>query len=583
MGGRGRFETPGWIAVQPAGGGLGGRGDQFGGLPEVDRQHLKDVTASRLDSSGNSESVTIRGTASSKVLAEATMVPHLRQTRQNDCWAVSAAMLIGWRKQGAISVEDAVGAAGEKYRQLYTDDTGLYTEDKDDFVLRSRMVAEPAASYRLEQYVDWLKTYGPLWMTRDAGPGQLFSPHAWVLIRISGTGTPDGVGTDFTLIDPNTGTEETLTFAEFVRGYEDIAREEAKGQALRPQVVRFLEPIPKPKPEGYLIEGPFNKNEPVHETVTLAALLGSTVPVPSRPRPGPDQAVNEFLRGVLWNDDPAVLLFDEDRTDNWKFSTGASWLFAFTLAGKAVVNNVTNLTGRSHYFDLQFLHAMAETVGERPEDTLAKIMLWAEVMYRLSIGEGVTGADRLDAVPIASHVTAADGTAYSTTLADFFTAASLPRGSDTLQTLLTHDTACTSLDLPRRAIGSLLHLLQDSYARGHVRRVLLNPGDLLPGKTDEFTPGTYGRFGDVENFHCYRGQDHKLHEKYDTPTATVRVTDPSSFNSLLGARDAIKASTSLLEMWHAATPWAAADGPKHLLEGTVFKIAATATPSDTTI
>ncbi|MBE3016083.1 hypothetical protein IL992_44095 [Microbispora sp. NEAU-D428] len=541
----------------------------------------KDVTASRLDSSGNSESVTIRGTASSKVLAEATKVPHLRQTRRNDCWAVSAAMLIGWREQGSISVEDAVGAAGEKYRQIYTDDTGLYTEDKDDFVLHSQMFAEPAASYRLEQYVDWLKKYGPLWVTRDAGPGQLFSPHAWVLIRISGTGTPDGIGTDFTLIDPKKGTEETLTFTEFVRGFEDMAREEEEGQALRPQVVRFLEPIAKP--EGYAIEGPFNFSEPVHETVTLAALLDSTVPVPSRPRPGPNQAVNEFLRGVLWNDDPALLLFHEHRTNNWKFTTGYAWTSAFNRAAKATANDVTNLTGRSHYFDLQFLHAMAETAGERPEDTLTKIMLWAEVMYRLSIGEGVGGSDRLDAVPIASHLTADDGTEYSARLADFFTAASLPSGSDTLRTLLTRNTACESLDLPRRAIGSLLHLVQDSYARGHVRRVLLNPGDLLPGKTDEFTSGTYGRFGDVENFHCYRGQNHKLHEKYDRPIATLSAVDPSSFNSLLGARDAIKASTSLLNMWHAATPWAAANGPKHLLEGTVFKLAATATPSDTTI
>jgi hypothetical protein len=49
------------------------------------------------------------------------------------------------------------------------------------------------------------------------------------------------------------------------------------------------------------------------------------------------------------------------------------------------------LAGRSHYFDLSsFFHAMAERKGEQPQDTLAKIMLWAEVMYRLSIGEEVS-------------------------------------------------------------------------------------------------------------------------------------------------------------------------------------------------
>jgi hypothetical protein len=107
----------------------------------------KDITASRLDSSGNSESVTIHGsTTSSTVLAEASgTVPHLRQSpnRQSDCWAVAAAILISWNKQQPVSVEDAVGAAGEEHRQLYLTNTGLPTASKDDFVLRSQMTAEP--------------------------------------------------------------------------------------------------------------------------------------------------------------------------------------------------------------------------------------------------------------------------------------------------------------------------------------------------------------------------------------------------------------------------------------------------------
>jgi hypothetical protein len=544
----------------------------------------KDITASRLDSLGNSESVAIRGRSSSPVLAEASgAVPHLRQRKKNDCWAVCTAMLVGWKKERSIPVEDAVGAAGEKYRRIYVADTGLYAEDKDDFALRCRMTAEPPASYRLEQYIDWLKTYGPLWVTRDAAVGQQFSPHAWLLIRITGTGTPDGVGTDFTLINPRTGAEETQTFAEFVRAYEEMARDERPGLALRPQIIHFLEPIVGPKPEGFQIEGPFNIHEPIHETVTLAALLGSTVAVPSVIKPGSDQATKEFLRGVIWNDDPAVLMFDEDRDDNWNFSSGISWFVAFTLASKATMNNKTNLTGRSHYFDLQFLHSMAEAVGEQPEDTFAKIMLWAEIMYRLSIGEDLSGVDQLDAIPVTSNVQTAAGTTYSYKLANFFDDVSIPKGSDTLQTLLTLDTACMSLDLGRRAIGSVLHMVQDSYARGHVRRTLLNPGDLLPGKTDEFKPGTYGRFGEVENFHCYRGQDHKLHDKYDLPLASVQADDLASFNYLLGGRDAIWASTRLLDMWQARVPWADLGGPKDFLEATIFKLAATATSADTTV
>ncbi|MER5228035.1 papain-like cysteine protease family protein [Streptomyces flaveus] len=449
--------------------------------------------------------------------------------------------------------------ACQEYREFYLANTGLPTANKDDFVLRSRMAAEPPASYRLEQYIDWLKTYGPLWVTRDSAEGELFSPHAWVLIRISGTGTPDGASTVLTLIDTATGIEETLTFAKFVRAYEDMGRETGSGLPLRPQVVRFVEPVDKP--EGHHFQDPFDVHEPIHEMISLAALLKSTVPDPPAPRPGPDQAINEFLHGVIWNDDPAVLLFDEDRTNNWNFSSGIAWSRAYSAAGGASANDSKNLTGRSHYFDLQFLHGMAENEGEQPEDTLAKIMLWAETMYRLSIGEGLTGTERLDAVPVTSQVTSAGGAVYSYTLGHYFTAASVPRGSATLGYLITHGTRCRSLNLPRRAIGSLLHLVQDSYARGHVRRVLLNPDDLLPGKADEFTHGTYGRYSEIENFHCYRGQNDKVHLKYDTISPAPKPADLPSFNRLLGARDAVKASTSLLDMWHARTAWAAPDGP----------------------
>jgi hypothetical protein len=63
----------------------------------------------------------------------------------------------------------------------------------------------------------------------------------------------------------------------------------------------------------------------------------------------------------------------------------------------------------------------------------------------------------------------------------------------------------------------------------------------------------------------------------------LKADDINSFNKLLGARDAVNASLSLLNMWNAGTPWAASGGPKELLEGTLFKLAATATPADASI
>jgi hypothetical protein len=352
--------------------------------------------------------------------------------------------------------------------------------------------------------------------------------------------------------------------------------------SLTPQVVHFIEKVDKS--EGFELQGPFGIHEPVHENITLAALMRSNVAVPAGVKRGSDQAVDEFLRGVIWNDDPAILMFDENASDNWLFNWGIGWYAAFYFAGHATMNNVTNLTGRSHYWDMQFLHAMAAAPGEAPQDTLAQIMLWAEVMYRLAIGEGVTRTDELAGIQITSSV-AGNAATYSYSMASFFDDLARPTSRDTIGYLLTQDTAFQGLDVGRRAIGSLLHVVQDSYARGHVKRTLTNPGDLVGGETDKFKPGTYGHYGDVENFHCYKGQDSTLHDKYDKPSwwSSVDASDLTSFNSLPGARDAIDASIKLLNMSRAGTAWAANSGPKELLEGTIFRLSANVSPADSTV
>ncbi|HEY2372950.1 MAG TPA: papain-like cysteine protease family protein [Gaiellaceae bacterium] len=549
--------------------------------------HNKDVTASRVDSDGNRESVAIKGGDTSKVLAEVVgAVPPIRQ-KVNDCWAVTAAMMVGWKtNNAAISVADVVERAGQHYLALYQAKQTLTGADQDDFLLRLKMVGEPPRSYTLDEYIGFVNTYGPIWITTDSGSrDDDFSPHARVLIRISGTGTPDGVGTDLTFIDPTTGTEVTQPFLEFIKGFEDMARED-HSRVLTPQVVHFIQKLAPGV--GFQIQGPFDVHSPIHETITLAALMNDNLPIPQGVKVGSDQAVNEFLRGVIWNDDPAVLMFDEDVENNWNFSSGISWGFEFELAKFKSENDRTNLTGRSHFNDLQFLHAMAKDVGEAPEDTLAKIMLWAEVMYRLSTDDGVAPTDKLEQINIKSSASDAAGKAYSYRMSNFFDDTSRPRGKDTINYLLTLDTKCRFLDLSRRAIGSLLHVVEDSYARGHVRRTLTNPQDLLDANViDEFKAGTYGKWGEVENFHCYRGQDEDMHDKYDQPPpyrgVKLNASDLSSFNLLLGGRDAIDAATQLLNMWLAKTAWDANGGPKEFLEGTIFKLSANATPADTTV
>jgi hypothetical protein len=449
------------------------------------------------------------------------------------------------------------------------------------------MMAEPAQSHLPSDYVAFLRDYGPLWITTASAPGQAFSAHALVLIQVTGSDTPDGAGMKFTFLDPAQGVPVTLTFPQFVKQYEDIAVQENKQHPdpsipAFPQVVHFIQRARVT--EGYKVRGPHGIGQPVHETITFAGLKAAGLPIPAGVTPGSDLYVNEFLRGVVWNDDPAILLFRERLSTNWDMSQGVGWLLAFTLAGWGKTNDPTNLTGRSHFFDLQFVHGMAFEEGELPQVTLAKVLLWAEIMYRLSVGDGLTGAERLSDVPITSTVTDPAGVAHSAKLSQFFGPATKPRGDATLRYLLTQDSKFVTLDLGRRAIGSLLHLVQDSYALGHTRRTLLNPQDLVPGTKDQFKPGTWGRFGEVENFHCYRGQDHDLHAKYDEIDAsTLDIDDLDTFNPLIGARDSVEMSGRLLALWRTQTRWDAADGPKDLLTNTIFKLSPNVTPADTTV
>ena len=243
-----------------------------------------------------------------------------------------------------MTVEEVLTLSGQRYLQIYRDGTGLASDAKEDFVSRLGMVTEFPANYSLQQYVNWVHTYGPLWVTTDAAStGGIFSPHARILTRIAGTGMADGSGTNFTFIDPASGQETTEPFTQFLNAFEQMVTEN-KTNTLFLQIVHFTDDYRR-KTEGFDVEGPLNIHEPIHESLTLAALVNSTLGIPATIMIGTDQANNEFLRGVFWNDDPAILFFNENITNNWDFHTiggGKAWLDQFN-AGKKQLQTICEI------------------------------------------------------------------------------------------------------------------------------------------------------------------------------------------------------------------------------------------------
>ncbi len=189
----------------------------------------KAVKATSADGSGNVETVDISGgeggAGSANVLAEAPQ-PYFptKQTATELCWATAAAFMMSWKNKAAVDIQGMLQGIGAYYLDKYNTNKPLYTSEKPDFISKLGMVSEPPASYIVQKYIDWVNTYGPVWITTDSNQatGQ-FSAHAKVLVKITGTGSDDGIGTDFTFYDPITGTIlPPQPFNDFIKEYEQL-------------------------------------------------------------------------------------------------------------------------------------------------------------------------------------------------------------------------------------------------------------------------------------------------------------------------------------------------------------------------
>lgn len=516
----------------------------------------KNVKATSSDADGNTASLDVRGDGSDdQVLAKIPgILSKIKQPNPMACWATAATIMVSWKNQASYTVEQVMAMAGQIYLDKLNNGEGLLSSEKDAFLTTLKLIGEPPANFPPQQYIDWIKEYGPLWITTDASvPTDSFSPHARILFRIEGTNTDDGSGMRFVFVNPATGAESSESFAEFIASFEAMVTDNPGNLFI--QIVHFSDSIKetdkegdKESGEGYSIEGPWNIGEPIHEKLALAALHFSEVEGDFTKKIGSDPKTNEFLRGVIWNDDPALLLFDDKKYNNWDFSSGYEWWSKFRSAKSASTRELRkNITGRSHYGDMQFLHAMASKKGEDPDFTRGQILLWVECMYELAVGIR-KGTDKLDI------------------LGTLFTNNTDPNKDVNFKNLLTRDTEYVNLDLQRRAIGSVLHIIQDSYAKGHTRRKIKRFSDL----------------GEIENFHCYKGQDSDRHKHYDTFDASkLDVSKLYTFNGIIGARNAIECSIEVLNLWNVGKAYS--DGPKALFEERIFKLSENAKPSNTTV
>lgn len=265
-----------------------------------------------------------------------------------------------------------------------------------------------------------------------------------------------------------------------------------------------------------------------------------------------DWATPFIIYGVRWNDLPPFSLspgqgqcgaFGKScRVDQTvRFSTQpACWYCLFADAQKIAQTQrivgcragpgevVGNVMTRSHFGDLQFLHAMASDEGIPASVTQAEVLDWLEFAWKVSARQ-INGARLLRDVPIATIQQRFGCTGW--TVADLYI-----RGRQDAASGL-------APKLHHIAFGSVLHTVQDSFAAGHVERE-------AGGATEEVCPGSsYPQPPRVIEFHAYGHQDPALHDAADTRAAMT------SEHTVEGWPDAVAASRNLAQLHEDLAPW----------------------------
>lgn len=232
-----------------------------------------------------------------------------------------------------------------------------------------------------------------------------------------------------------------------------------------------------------------------------------------------DQTIRFSTQPICW----FCLFKDAEKKAQTKRITGCQ-------AGKDTLQG--NVMTRSHFGDLQFLHAMASEEATSAVVTQAKILDWLEFAWRVASRE-IKPQTFLRDIKIP-------------TIQEHFGCTEW-RVSD-LYILGRQDAKSGLLPrIPDIAFGSILHTVQDSFAGAHASREKNRPGGTCEG-TDFVRPPR------IIEFHNYGAQDGALHDEQDSRTALTASGSADQWP------DAVEATRNLFALYSERASWDTAKG-----------------------
>ena len=248
--------------------------------------------------------------------------------------------------------------------------------------------------------------------------------------------------------------------------------------------------------------GVYNYTYSVHEEITNLIFDCDKDPDICA-NPEANYAGPAIIAGVRWNDDPPFRLNTTSIPECKKGQTvrvvtqPTCWYKLFKHAEKRARttyfdghSNRWNIMYRSHFGDLQFLHSMASRDGEKASETRQRILLWAEFAWAVATGtQDSKGLLKDVKIELFSEL--------------------FPKSGQSVFDLFALGNTELRRGIREVAFGSLLHLVEDSFAHGHVDRAPPVAGEVCPG-TNHPRPGI------IRSFRSYANQDHKIHGHYDS-------------------------------------------------------------------
>lgn len=216
-------------------------------------------------------------------------------------------------------------------------------------------------------------------------------------------------------------------------------------------------------------------SSPVHENIlakVTTELIGNHYSAPAKA-----QLIKEIAIGARWNDDPLDLIRKKKKDALFSF------LDSCQKEKSKIIDSTWDLMYRTHCGDMQFLHSMASNNDELASVTKSKILAWAEFSYKVAVGtiplrwrfRSIEQKMTDERARLFKEIMISRTGGRSKWTPYVLFSQSCDRDFSFFSKGRLTKLSCIQRNMPEHqianiALGSLIHVVQDSFSKSHTER-----------------------------------------------------------------------------------------------------------------